>query len=108
MYKMIFAAVAVALPLTSFSASAAVTPAHVWNELGSMPATQAPAIIRNDGSAIRTAEPGHYLAVLTQAETNRLDRACNVALQGGYSAATVEFCHFLKDEIEAAEADDSN
>jgi hypothetical protein len=74
-----------------------------------MPQTRGPAINLNGdfGPAIRSAEPGGYLAVLTQSQTNRLERACDVAVRGGgYSAATIQFCNFLDDEIEAAENDD--
>ena len=113
MHKMILAAVAVAVPLTlaTMPSSAAIPPAHVWSELqGATPTTRAPAQINSTGfgAAVRNAEPGGYLAVLTQAQTNRLERACDVAMRGGSSAATIEFCHFLKDEIEVAEAEDSS
>src|SRR5688572_18620629 len=109
MFKMILAAVAVAVPLTVIPASAAVTPPQVLNELRSIPTTRGPSINVDGGiGAIGNAEPGGYLAVLTQAQTNRLERACDVAMRGGYSAATVQFCHFLKDEIETAEDNSSN
>ena len=90
MYKMILAAVAVAVPLT----------------LSALPASAAAPT--GFGSRLQNAEPGGYLAVLTQAQTNRLDRACTVALRGGSSSPSIEFCLQLKDEIEVAEADDSS
>ena len=109
--KMTFAAVALSVPLlagAALPAAAAMTPGYVWAELTSimrpMPMPVNPSV--DVASAINMAEPGGYLAVLTQAQTDWLDEACTVALRtGSYSAGTVEFCHFLKDEIDVAEAE---
>ena len=90
MYKMILAAVAVAVPLA----------------LSALPASAAAP--SDFGPRLQNAEPGGYLAVLTQAQTNRLDRACTVVIHGGASSPSIEFCLQLKDEIEVAEAEDSN
>jgi hypothetical protein len=114
MFKMILATVALAAPvaLSALTATAAVNPN--WNELqGAAQVARTPLINQNtvDFGGIRSAQPGGYLAVLTEAQTNRLDRACSVVIGGGYSASTVEFCRLLKDEIDSAaanEADSSN
>ena len=109
MFKMILTTLALTAPLavSALPASAAVNP--VWSELqGAAQVTRTPITNGNtfDFGRIQNAKPGGYLAVLTQAQTDRLDRACTVAIRGGYSASTVEFCHLLKDEIETAEAND--
>lgn len=112
MFKMILATVALAAPLavSALPASAAVNPN--WSELqGAAAITRsAPLIDQNtvDFGGLGNAKPGGYLAVLTEAQTNRLDRACSVVIGGGYSAGTVEFCRLLKDEIDSAEANEAD
>jgi hypothetical protein len=111
MFKMILATVALAAPvaLSALPATAAVNPN--WNELQGAAATaRTPLINQNtvDFGGLRNAQPGGYLAVLTEAQTNRLDRACSVVIGGGYSAGTVEFCRLLKDEIDSAEANEAD
>jgi hypothetical protein len=109
MFKMILATLALASPiaLAALPASSAVNPN--WNELqGAAAAARTPLITPStaDFGGIRNAQPGGYLAVLTEAQTNRLDRACSVVIGGGYSASTVEFCRLLKDEIDSVDAND--
>lgn len=97
MNKVILAAVAISLPLFAFNTPvvANVMPNHVWSELG--------ADVR---PSVRATEPGGYLSVLNAQQTAQLDNRCSGVIRNGGSAATIEFCHLLKDEIDTAEADD--
>jgi hypothetical protein len=94
MYKMILAAVAIAVPLTlsTLPASAAVTPERVWSELRGA----------GFGPGVTNGQPGHLLGVMSTAQAARLEQACRPVNGRGYSPATIEFCQTFGDEVDDA------